>query len=135
MLGQSVMEIGSGTSLPEQYPNPQSTARSYAAPGLAGVEKTWNQILRCTCANFEPSKSSHTVCGCCGHDVAWHDSVSALESHMIRKRVAERAVRMHSKRMKQDFWTSLPEIPGQVLPAGLEVVDIMEDPRVFMVFD
>ena len=29
----------------------------------------------------------------------------------------------------------LPDIPMQVPPAGLEVVDIMEDSRVFMVLD
>ena len=135
VFGHGIMEISPGPSLPEQYPNHQSPARSHTDPGTPGAEEKWNQIRRCTCANFEPSKSSVVTCGSCGHDVLWHDSVSPLESHKIRKRVAEKAVRRHSLRMQREFWTELPDIPMQVPLAGLEVVDITEDRRVFMVLD
>ena len=128
--GHGTMEINTGTSLLEQYPTPQYPARSHTDPGTPGAEEKWNQIRRCTCANFEPSKCSIAVCGSCGHDVLWHGSVSPLESPKIRKRVAEKAVRRHSRRMRREFWAQLPDIPMQVPPAGLEVVDIMDDHRV-----
>ena len=95
-----------------------------------------HQICRCQCGTFVSSPQNARKCQSCGHDVHDHQTLSKAECHRIRRRIAQEVVKEHSRRRNMEFWQDLDFSSfGTMGPAGLEIVDIMEDRGIYMVVD